>query len=476
MSASNPTPRNQIPTVADLVGQIAPQIGARTLLPLNLVNTIRVQGSSVTVPDTQLKLKIAVHHVADYGSFAAGSGPQAVTVTIYPFPAGLTSTEATRDSASTLIPDAEAEAWLRVLISDDLADSAYHLHTNVQPRRDRTPVHRHQKIFASFIDRRGRNILAPDNFRWQRLSHTSQQLPRKLEPSTHNTQLIRLLAESGPFTDAELVRDLRTNPDGTWRIQLTGEDLDQLTPVARDAVEHAYQLFRIRGAIDTRLCPERLIATPHDVQLHFKWTRNPNTFAITTNLPQTEADLRSPATTPAAWASYQALSWMEELSTGWVRWAQRTRINDVIHLGRRHEPARDGYSPGGRLRPRVDNQGLVSIPHGENLSMNATTKFRTDQLIAWHHELDIREKPYALAAHAVIAWTDTPGVASLNILDALPTTPTRSIRRAAFHAVHDAADAGARLITTTLTAPVLAELGFATDTDGQRVLDVLTMP
>ncbi|GAA1463566.1 hypothetical protein [Williamsia maris] len=465
------------PAVSDLVEQIEQQDGARRLSLSDVINTVRLRGRSVTAADTQLEIAIAVHDVDDAGSFPPNSLPRAVVMTIYPFPAGLTGAEAIRDGASTAIADAEGEAWLRVVLGDELADYAYQLHTNIRPRGKRAALHTHQKIFASFIARRDHHLLAPDNFTWQRLSHTSQQLPRKLEPSTHNTELIELVAASGPFADAELVRDLRTNPDGTWRIQLTGDDLDHLTPVAREALEQAYQLFRIRGAIHTSLQPERLIATPHEVQLHFRWKRNPNTFAIATQLPQTEASFYSPVSNPAAWMSYRASDWDEELSTGWVRWAQRSRINGVIHLGRRQELTRSGgYSSIGNLTPRADTNGIVSIPHGENLAMDTTVTYRASRLIAWNHELDVRHKPYAFAAHAVIAWTDTPGVASLDILEALPTTPDYSIRRAAFHAIHDAADAGAHLITTTLTTPVLDELGLVTETTGRRVLDVLTMP
>lgn len=111
--------------MSDLISQIEDQIGPRTLLPLRIVNSVKLRGWSVTVPDTRIHINISCSAANDAGSFPLGTDPREVKATIFAFPGEFDKTWATQPTPSTPIPDVEAEAWVRVIFGEQLADFAY---------------------------------------------------------------------------------------------------------------------------------------------------------------------------------------------------------------------------------------------------------------------------------------------------------------------------------------------------------------
>lgn len=273
--------------------------------------------------------------------------------------------------------------------------------------------------------------------------------------------------------------DSPPGPYGRWDVELDSVNQTRLTPVARASAAAAYQQFSIPGHIHDDLRPEILTVTTEAVTLQFQWRQNPVRFAITRKLPRTADDLCSPADSPQAWASYTAMDWCEDLSTGWTRWGRGRRRNGVIQLGRRTTVPPEGpYGFGGRRQFTPDGDGLIRVPHGLNPAMNTIAEYRAEEFISCTYEVrapDEHHRHSLYVAQAVTVWTADRSAASLEIVDALPEVPDSSIRRVVLHAIHDAADAGAYKVVTTLTAPVLTEMGFLNQAHGQRALDVLGM-
>lgn len=446
------------------------QIGPRTLLPLNITRTIHVRGWSIIVPNTRIHIDLSTSSADILGSFPTGTDPIEVTATVFAFPGRFDIRSATQAAESTLIPDYEAEAWVRVLLGEHLADYAYQLVVEYTRGIQRPPNHQHKKIFAVLVDGHGNPLLAPDNISWRKTSTE----PRKLEPAAHNIALHRKLQQSGPYTDAAQVRDTRTDAQGRWLVEVTGDPLDTLTPIARETVKEADRQFRIRGAIHTDLRPERIIVEGESLWVQFRWKKNPNIFAISAHIPQSDTEFRSPKDSPLNWIAYTSEAWFEELSTGLMWTAPRDRHNGVIRLGKRRS-SKEPYSVGG-VHARPDLSGLIHIPRAQYLLDLVAVAYQEDNLISWsiarRHRNDNRDQN---VAQAVTAWTDTGGIASLQILDSLPNTPDHIVRRTAFRALHDAADAGSYEITTTLHNHVLEDIGFVSNSNGTYVLDVLSM-
>lgn len=473
---ARPQPSDGLPSdVSGHIDRVEEQVGARTLLPLRIRNTLRLRGTSVTVPGTRVDIGITCRDANDRGSFAAGTGPHEVVVEVNSFVGRHDEDQSSRRGAtSTPIPGAEAEAWIRVVLGQPLADYAYEL--AVAPIEKRRPFLAYRRRFAVLIDGEGRPILAPDNIRWPK--HIDVQLPRKLEPRAENTCLRSQLAASGPYTESAPIRDPSTEPDGGWRIEVCGDRLDTLTSTAREAVEEARRQFRIRGDIHTDLQAERLIVDGQTLHLQFRWRKNPHLFSIRAHIPQSDDEFRSPAIDPRAWISYTCDHWMEELSTGWVRWARREMVDGVTHLGRRDEPERHGYNVAIAKGLRPDADGFVHIHHSPHQQEGTFTDlaFTEQSLISYSYATQRPDgAPPRLVAQAVTVWTANDAVASLDILDVLPGTPDHAVWRTAFHVLHDAADAGVRTIITALDHPILDGFGFVAGKGNYRTLDVLSM-
>lgn len=275
-------------------------------------------------------------------------------------------------------------------------------------------------------------------------------------------------------------RDCPRGPYGRWDLELVSVRPARLTPIARATAEVAFERFAVPGVIHDDLQPEILTITADSMSLQFQWKQNPVRFAVTRALPQAEDDLRSPADSPRAWVGYSAMDWCEDLSTGWTRWGRGRRRNGVIQLGRRTTERTNGlYGQGGRRSIQPDADGNVHVQHGSGLAMDTVTTYPGERFISCIYELrapDDRHSHPLYVAHAVTVWTADPGIASLEIIDALPGVPEHSIRRAVLHAIHDAADDGAYKIVTNLDTSLLSDMGFVNHAHGQRVLDVLVMP
>lgn len=272
--------------------------------------------------------------------------------------------------------------------------------------------------------------------------------------------------------------DSPPGPYGRWDLELVSIAPSRLTPIARASADAAHKQFAIPGLIHDQLRPEALTVTPTTVTLQFQWKQNPSRFAVTSELPRGEDDLRAPADSPQAWASYTASEWQENLSTGWTRWGRGRRRNGVIQLvTRTPDPPNGDYVPGCRLHLAPHPDGLIRLPSNPDATGHTST-YPADQLISYTYE--VRRGAPSLHStpgpHAITVWTADPGVARLEMPGTQPGVPDYSIRRAALGAIHDAADAGAYKIVTTSTTPILNELGFVNHAHGQRALDVLVMP
>jgi hypothetical protein len=83
---ARPQPSDGLPSdVSGHIDRVEEQIGARTLLPLRIRNTLRLRGTSVTVPGTRVDIGITCRDANDRGSFAAGTGPHEVVVEVNSF-------------------------------------------------------------------------------------------------------------------------------------------------------------------------------------------------------------------------------------------------------------------------------------------------------------------------------------------------------------------------------------------------------
>lgn len=431
----------------------------------------QVSGRSVTLPDTRIAVSVSERAAGDLGSFAAGVEPRAITahVRAYPDDDGQPSGERIDLGA------AEAEAWMRYAFGPQLSDYAYQLAVQLPERLERR-MRPYEKVFTVLLDREGVPMLAPDNYRWQRIWFTRSE-PRKLEPAFDATTLRQHLAARGPYMDSSLVRDPRTDPDGCWKIDVAGDPSAALSPTARDALESARRIFRQRGAVNTHFQPTRLVVDGATLRVHFRWKKNPNLFSIDVLLPQSDADFTSPpAHNPVAWMSAAALSLNEELSTGLLLRARRQRVDGVIHL----------FDPRGESRLWHEFGLGITVPgYGANhvldaLGMNtagAADAHRERRLISWVHvwrnNTDRRRSDYL--GHGFATWTDTESVASVDVIEVLPNVPEDVVRRLVFAIVHDAADAGALRIVTQLDHVALAEQGFVSGVDGRLTLDVSDM-
>lgn len=435
-------------------------------------------GRSVAVPGAWVDVTVGYRSAADLGSFAADVEPYAITAHVQAFPDMYQDIRTSRRTRMEL-GDAEAEAWARIMFGPRWADYAYQLTVEI-PDRLKRQIPPYQKVFTLLVDRNGDPMLAPDNYRWGMLFF-SHSAPRKLEPSPENTELRTVLATDGPYTDSEPVRDPRTDPDGGWKIDVTGDPLETLTPTAQQAVEAARRLFRQRGAVNTHFQPTRLVVDGATLHVHFRWKKNPNVFATSIRIPQSEAEFTSPpAHNPSAWMSAAALGLWEELSTGMLLRSRRERIDGVIHLGGPVQQEREDL-PGREFGLGRTVPGYAAASTLQRLGMHvddAGDAHREGRLISWVHVW--RNDPGGCGSdylgHAVATWTDTESVASVDVIETLPEVPDDVVRRLVMAVVHDAADAGAQQIVTPLDHPALTEVGFSSGEGGKLTLDVMTMP
>lgn len=463
-STWRPQPDSADSDIAELVEQVEAQI-ANQPFPPHALSKAGFFGRSVTIPDTCVDVRIGRRLATDFGSFATNVRPYAVTAHVHAYPSehGVLRPAKKR----TEITDFEAEAFLKVTLGQYWTDYAYQLHVQVPDRLQRQ-IPPFQKVFVVVVDGHDKPMLAPDNFRWGSIFFTRSE-PRKLTPSRENTALRQHLSEAGPYADSSRVRDPRTEPDGAWKVDMSGDTLDTLTHVARQAVEAAYKIFRRRGSVSTDFRTVRIVVDGTTLHVHFQWKKNPNTFAIAIRIPQFDSDFRSPPIhNPSAWMSEAASNYDEELSTGYMTRAQRSVVDGGVVL--LHNPSRGG--------PPHDHYITATTPgyasekklraHGMNVD-DCIAASSDGRLISWlnlHPSLDF-------VAHAATVWSSEERVAELSCLEELDGVPEEALRQLVWVLVNETANVGARYVVTDLVHPVLEQVGFERTAQGNAVYDVI---
>ncbi|MGW0177666.1 hypothetical protein ACWDUM_27895 [Rhodococcus sp. NPDC003322] len=428
-------------------------------------------GAAIDTPDARVRIGYSFQDADDLGSFAPGTDPQAFRIHVHGYPGRHPDL---RSSGSERIPLSrnESEGWVRAALPADWSDHAYELIQVDRPRRSGVPYP--QSIYLVLVDGGGTPILAPDNMSWNRLWQ-GQFEPRKLEPNPVNTDLVEYLARFGPFVDTATIRDPRTDPDGGWRVEISGDDPAGLTPVARDTFDRACRSLRIRGAVTRGFHPLRIVLDSTVVHVHFHWKLNPNVFAMNFRLPQTEKDFRGPPIdSPGGVVSTLLMDWMEELDTGLVVRGTRTRRDGVLHIG-----------PPSRRRSKRSAYGIGTVPlHERSGAWLATEGLHIDPalsakdgvtLAAWIQAYENNADGRPFVGHAAAVWI-ADGIARIDVLEVVPGTPDEVLERLAFALTHRLADAGATRIDAVADHPVLTALGYRPGPSGGATLDVSTMP
>lgn len=196
----------------------------------------------------------------------------------------------------------------------------------------------------------------------------------------------------------------------------------------------------------------------------FRWRRDPNTYGVRFGLPATPATspwTGLPVHSARDWALEVAGWLMEELHTGLVRRAGRRRVGEVVELGPDEHRAWEvpGY--------------YVSVSHwtlpgtARVLAAAGVGPARAAQLLAGGKLIssldayvdNLTASP--VVGQAVIGWVaGRAALARLDVLTVDADAPAAIRRKLAHHAVHDATEAGATEIITTLTDGALRDIGF----------------
>jgi hypothetical protein len=415
----------------NLIARVEAQVAEQTQ---RRVHRTTIHGTSVLLPDTRVDVRVGRRDASDLGSFPPNVAPFAKTAVVHAYPdePGMHRPGRVR----TAISDDEAEAWVRVAFGEKVSDYAYQIHVDI-PDRLRRQIPPHQKWFVVLVDEHDEPMLAPDNFRWGLIFFTRTE-PRKLHAI--NDSLREQLASTGPYVDTTLFRDPRTDADGGWTVDVVG-DIQSSTPVARDAVEAAHRIFRRRGVVTTDFQTKRLVVDGTTLQIHFRWKNNPDVFAISVRIPQSDNDFTGPpGHNPSAWMSTAAQEYSEEFHTGYMVRARRNRVDGVVHLG---QPDRRGGSEY-YLRGGADDP----------LSLHLQ---RCGQCVA----------------HAVVV-EEVDEIAVLERVESHDDVPEAEIRWMVWVALNEAADTGARYVVTHLDMPLLEAMGFRPDGRGRFVFDVVS--
>ncbi|MEJ5946904.1 hypothetical protein WDZ17_16540 [Pseudokineococcus basanitobsidens] len=164
------------------------------------------------------------------------------------------------------------------------------------------------------------------------------------------------------------------------------------------------------------------------------------------------------------WVVEVLWSLMEELDTGLVRRATRTRVGDVTFLST--DEATDvrpkGYHLGDvHLGPTGDAGGHLADV-GLDVAV-ARRAHREGRLLTWVWAYrDVRDLP--AVGHAAVATPEPHGPAAgparLEVLEVVPGTPPTVAAALAYAAVRDAVEAGAAAVTSDLDDLVLDEVGL----------------
>lgn len=434
-------------------------------------STYEIDGESVTVADAHVAVSHSFQDADNLGSFAATVRPLCFRIHVQGYPSTFTDLRAAR-SERTPLPRTESEGWARAALGTRWSDYAYHLvMVETDPHIAHRPVH---DVYVVFVDATGVPALAPDNTRWNStwIGHVQ---PRKLHPDPANITLIDQLARSGPFAATDTIQDPRTEPDGSWKIEIVGDPPEALSDVARETFTRACRSLRIRGAVTSRFRTITIELDGDLVRVYFQWAKNPNLFAMTFRLPTTTDDFRGPPIdTPAGVVSTVLMDWMEELDTGLIVRGTRHRENGVLHIS----------APTPSICPPRHDYGLSSVPlhdtsgawlAAEGLHIDAAVDAKNAGTLAvWVQAYENNQQGRPFVGHAAARWT-APGVAAFDVLETVPGTPDSVNAQLIGAITHALADAGAHEITTLFEHPELMTLGYIIDA-GRPRLNVTSMP
>lgn len=223
--------------------------------------------------------------------------------------------------------------------------------------------------------------------------------------------------------------------------------------------------FRGRGVT---LHGEELLVT-------FRWWSDPNTYGVRFELPLVPADspwTGVPVHSADQWASDVAGWLMEELQTGLVRRARLREVDGVVELDPDQQRGWDitGWyvSMGGWVTPARGALALAAAGIGPVRSAQLLAGGR---LIRWLYANVNNSTASPTVGQAAVGWvTSSVGPARLDLLTLDPAVPVSVGRMLAHHAVHDAAEAGATEVVSTLEIPWLRDVGFRPDPRGRGVV------
>ncbi|GAB3598261.1 hypothetical protein GCM10027586_00170 [Kineococcus gypseus] len=210
-----------------------------------------------------------------------------------------------------------------------------------------------------------------------------------------------------------------------------------------------------------------------------RWRQDPHRYAIAVPLVPGPAGPPPPGVhepssvySLQSWAEEVVLWLMEELDTGLVRRAGRSTVGELTFLSTDTAfgtAAVDVMPHGYHLGPLYLGPGGGDGEHLARAGLDVATArhlLSQGRLLTWLHAYvnNARGEPYV--GHAVVARPPRhgsgrePGPARLAVLQLVPGTPGTVAAALTYHAVHEAVEAGAQRITSTVDDPALEQVGF----------------
>ena len=206
----------------------------------------------------------------------------------------------------------------------------------------------------------------------------------------------------------------------------------------------------------------------------FRWRADPTTYALSVPVETTASGALAPVSVSTGEPVESLLEWVvetvqwlsEEVGTGLVRRARRSRRGGVVHLDARDstDVMPPGYYVGGvHLGPDGDAGGHLARV---GLDVSAPRRaLEQGRLVTWLHAYVDNHRGEPVVGHAALTWdASTPkgpgGRALLEVLEVSAGTPEAVAAALAFHGLSDAAETGAREAVAASGGPVLAEVGF----------------
>lgn len=200
----------------------------------------------------------------------------------------------------------------------------------------------------------------------------------------------------------------------------------------------------------------------------FRWRLDPSTYTVRVRgpgHPPLSPWTGLPAISTEQWAADLAGLLMEELDTGLVRRARRTASGDVVELHIDDAPDRFGDDYYVSRVPLDGEAGRWLETFGMDVSW-PRAELAAERLLSWLMVCENNERGEPLVGQVATAWEPDGTAVRLGVLHVAATAPERVGHALAHHAVHDAAEAGARRVVTACGGAGLAAAGFTTAPDG----------